>query len=64
LTGGEFFSRFLDRPGGLAEYDFAKFCETAERVMARREKPLTPAIRAMLEYVFYQTKPRRLGLLR
>ena len=50
--------------GGMAEYDFAKFCETAERVMARREKPLTPAIRAMLEYVFYQTKPRRLGLLR
>jgi hypothetical protein len=48
----------------MAEYDFAKFCETAERVMARREKPLTPAIRAMLEYVFYQTKPRRLGLLR
>jgi UDP-N-acetylglucosamine diphosphorylase/glucosamine-1-phosphate N-acetyltransferase len=44
--------------GGLVEYDFDKFCRTAELVMARREQRLTPALRAMLEHVFHQTRAR------
>ena len=45
--------------GGLVEHDFEKFCRTAERVMARRDKHFTPALRTMLEYVFHQTRGRR-----
>jgi len=44
---------------GLAEHDFDKFCQTAERIMARRQKALTPAQRAMLEFVFHQTRALR-----
>jgi len=44
---------------GLVEYDFEKFCQTAARVMARREKQFTPAMRAMLEHVFHQTRAWR-----
>lgn len=32
------------------------------RLMARREKSLTPALTTLLEYVFHQTRPRRRGV--
>jgi UDP-N-acetylglucosamine diphosphorylase / glucose-1-phosphate thymidylyltransferase / UDP-N-acetylgalactosamine diphosphorylase / glucosamine-1-phosphate N-acetyltransferase / galactosamine-1-phosphate N-acetyltransferase len=48
---------------GLIEHDFEKFCQTAERVMARRNQPLTLPLREMLEYVFHQTRRRRRSLI-
>jgi UDP-N-acetylglucosamine diphosphorylase / glucose-1-phosphate thymidylyltransferase / UDP-N-acetylgalactosamine diphosphorylase / glucosamine-1-phosphate N-acetyltransferase / galactosamine-1-phosphate N-acetyltransferase len=44
---------------GFVEHDFEKFCQTAERVMDRRNQSLTPPLRDMLEYVFHQTRRRR-----
>ena len=44
---------------GLIEHDFERFCRTAERVMARRDQHLTAPLRAMLEYIFHQTRARR-----
>ena len=44
---------------GLVEHDFDKFCRTAERMMTRRDQQLTPGQRALLEYIFHQTRPRR-----
>jgi UDP-N-acetylglucosamine diphosphorylase / glucose-1-phosphate thymidylyltransferase / UDP-N-acetylgalactosamine diphosphorylase / glucosamine-1-phosphate N-acetyltransferase / galactosamine-1-phosphate N-acetyltransferase len=49
---------------GLVEHEFGKFCETAARAMARRQKQLTPALRAMLEHVFHQTRSRRKAVCR
>jgi len=49
---------------GLVEHDFAKFCDTAARVMARRDKVLTAAQRVLLEHVFYQTVGRRRSAVR
>jgi UDP-N-acetylglucosamine diphosphorylase/glucosamine-1-phosphate N-acetyltransferase len=49
---------------GLMEHDFEKFCDTAERAMARREKQFTPAMRAMLEHVFHQTRGWRRTVLK
>jgi UDP-N-acetylglucosamine diphosphorylase/glucosamine-1-phosphate N-acetyltransferase len=44
---------------GLVEHDFEKFCETASRAMARRQKQFTPAMRTLLEHVFHQTRAWR-----
>jgi UDP-N-acetylglucosamine diphosphorylase/glucosamine-1-phosphate N-acetyltransferase len=49
---------------GLVEYEFDKFCLTAERVMARRDRKLTPAQREMLRHVFEATAERRAKVLK
>ena len=38
--------------GGFITYDFKKACDTIERVMQRRQQPLTKNDRAILEYIF------------
>jgi UDP-N-acetylglucosamine diphosphorylase/glucosamine-1-phosphate N-acetyltransferase len=45
--------------GGLVEHDLAKCLSTAEKVMRRRDRTLTPAGRAMLETVFKMTADER-----
>jgi UDP-N-acetylglucosamine diphosphorylase/glucosamine-1-phosphate N-acetyltransferase len=49
---------------GLVEYEFDKFCVTAERVMARRDRKFTTAQREMLAHVFEATGERRAKVLR
>jgi UDP-N-acetylglucosamine diphosphorylase / glucose-1-phosphate thymidylyltransferase / UDP-N-acetylgalactosamine diphosphorylase / glucosamine-1-phosphate N-acetyltransferase / galactosamine-1-phosphate N-acetyltransferase len=48
---------------GLVEHDFDKFCQTAEKVMERRNQALTESLRDMLEHVFHQTRRRRKGIV-
>ncbi len=45
---------------GFIEHEFSKFIVTAQRVMARRNRELTPAYRRMMETVFKQTAEERL----
>ena len=68
IFGGEFSPKDIPSflwggHAGLIEHDFERFCQTAERVMARRNQSLTPALRAVLEYVFHQTRSRRRGVI-
>ncbi|MCB9849481.1 MAG: GlmU family protein [Phycisphaerales bacterium] len=49
--------------GGFVTHELAKFLETAERVMARRDRKLTPAVRAMLSRVFELTAHERDAVL-
>jgi UDP-N-acetylglucosamine diphosphorylase/glucosamine-1-phosphate N-acetyltransferase len=44
---------------GMVEHDFEKFVVTAERVMARRDRKLTPAARTMLQRVFEDSAAER-----
>lgn len=44
---------------GAAEYDLARFFETARRVMARRDRELTPAAEGVLRAVFEATSSDR-----
>ena len=44
---------------GFIEHEFARFLATAQKVMARRKRDLTPAYRRMLETVFTQTANER-----
>jgi len=56
LYGGDFPPKYVPSfswggAAGLVEYQFDKFVSTAEKVIGRRERALTPAGRAMLETV-------------
>ncbi len=44
---------------GMTTYSFDRAMETAERMMARRNKPLTEAERQLYAYIFEQTKGQR-----
>ncbi len=46
-------------PGGLSTYRKEAFLETAERAMARRDVPLSPGMRAMLDRAWESTRNAR-----
>ncbi len=67
VYGGGFPPRWLPAfswgspDGGFTDYRLDKALEVAERVMARRDQPLTDAQRALLTHQFQLTAPQRVA---
>ncbi len=69
LYGGDFPPKYVPSfcwggAAGFVAHELDKFLATAERVMARRDRQLTPAHRAMLTKVFELTKTQRAEVLK
>jgi UDP-N-acetylglucosamine diphosphorylase / glucose-1-phosphate thymidylyltransferase / UDP-N-acetylgalactosamine diphosphorylase / glucosamine-1-phosphate N-acetyltransferase / galactosamine-1-phosphate N-acetyltransferase len=64
IYGGDFPPKFLPSfswggAGGVEEYDFDRFCDTAAIVMRRRDRTLTEAERRLLRDVYAATSSQR-----
>ncbi len=66
IYGGDFPPKYLPSfswggAGGLQEYDFERFCATAEMVMSRRGQTLTEVEKSLLRDVFVHTSKQRVS---